>query len=149
MRAAVSYTHLDVYKRQSVTYTCTGPPTSASYVNEAVADSRSELGAAFGSRDTTVVKVPRIDVTKSASPSIVDPGGSTTWTITVTNIGDVALTSVETTDPAVPGCARPSLGALAVGASTTYTCSSSAITSGFTNTVTAPGRSGVWSLIHI
>ena len=123
------------------TYTCTGLPATAAFVNEAVVDSRSDLDGAFGDSDTTVVHVPRIDVTKTASPTIVDPGGSTTWTITVTNIGDEPLTNVATTDPAVAGCARPNLGSLAVGGSTSYTCTSTGIAAGFTNTVVATGNS--------
>jgi uncharacterized repeat protein (TIGR01451 family) len=124
-----------------VTYTCTGNPATAAFTNEAIVDSRSDLDGAFGDSDTTIVHVPRIDVTKTASPTIVAPGGSTTWTITVTNIGDEPLSNVATTDAQVPACARPSLGTLAVGASTTYTCTSTGITSGFTNSVRATGNS--------
>ena len=124
-----------------ITYTCTGLPATAAFTNTATVDSKSDLGGDFSDSDDSIVHVPRIDVEKSASPTIIDPGGSTTWTITVTNIGDEPLANVATTDVAVPACARTNLGTLAVGASTTYTCTSTGITAGFTNSVTATGNS--------
>ncbi|MGL5809564.1 MAG: DUF7507 domain-containing protein, partial [Nocardioides sp.] len=124
-----------------ITYTCTGPPATEAYVNTIAITSKSDLGGDFGDEDTSIVHVPRIDVQKSASPAIVEPGGTTTWTIVVTNIGDEPLTNVATTDPVVPACARANLGSLAVGASTTYTCTSGNITAGFSNTVNASGNS--------
>lgn len=124
------------------TYTCTGPATSTPLVNSATVAGKSALGADLTSTDTTVVHVPLLSVTKSASPTIVAPGGTTTWTITVTNTGDVPLSTVSTTDALAASCSKASLGSLAVGASTTYTCTSTNITAGFTNSVTAQGTSG-------
>ncbi len=126
-----------------LTYTCTGQPATEAFTNTISIDSRTDLGGSFGDDDTSVVHVPRIEVTKAASPTIVDPGGSTTWTIVVTNIGDETLSNVATTDPIVPDCDRPNLGTLNPGASTTYTCTSNNISAGFTNTVNATGVSPI------
>jgi uncharacterized repeat protein (TIGR01451 family) len=70
---------------------------------------------------TTPVEDPSIEITKGPDNQFVDQGQSFTWTITVTNTGNVDLTSVEVDDPLVPACDK-TIGALAKGASTNYTC---------------------------
>jgi uncharacterized repeat protein (TIGR01451 family) len=67
-----------------------------------------------------------------------------TWRIIVTNTGRQRLNNVTVTDAAVPGCARTSstIGALASmlpGASQRWTCTTSSVTAGFTNTAIATG----------
>ena len=67
-----------------------------------------------------------------------------TFTITVTNTGDVTLTNVAVVDVLAPGCARTSaqLGAnatLAAGASFSYECTLANVTADFTNSATATG----------
>jgi uncharacterized repeat protein (TIGR01451 family) len=72
-----------------------------------------------------VAENPRIDIRKQVEgPDLrqVPPGTLVPFEITVTNTGDAGLTNVLVTDPLLPGCNR-TIGSLAVGASTSYTCS--------------------------
>src|SRR5262249_30523900 len=80
---------------------------------------------------------------KGPKTQTVASGGTATFTITVTNTGGVELTNVTVTDPMAPDCNR-SLGTLAVGASTSYTCTLANVTASLTNVaiVTATPPSG-------
>jgi hypothetical protein len=84
------------------------------------------------------VATPAIAVTKSPAMQIVPTGQSAVFTVTVQNIGDVALTNVAVADANTPSCAR-ALANLAVGGSTTFSCSQPAVTSNFVNTIEAGG----------
>src|SRR4029077_15193619 len=66
---------------------------------------------------------PAIAITKDPPTQTVASGGTATWTIVVTNTGDVALTSVNVTDPLAADCVKTFSGSLAPGASeAAYTC---------------------------
>jgi len=87
---------------------------------------------------------PAITIVKSPDVQTIPSGGTATWTITVTNSGDVALTNVRVTDAEAPGCARtqadlPALGSMAPGASASYSCSSANVAADFTNVAVATG----------
>ena len=84
-------------------------------------------------------KAHTIDIVKDPDSQSVASGGTASFTITVTNTGQVALTNVNVTDANAPGCARSNLGTLAVGAPTSYTCTKTNVTSGFVDTATACG----------
>ena len=90
-----------------------------------------------------------IDIRKNAegadSQQVVS-GGTVTWTIFVTNTGDVTLTNVVVTDPLALGCVQ-SIANLAAGAGTSFTCSQSNVTSDFTNVITVTGTSPVGSKV--
>ncbi|HMQ37536.1 MAG TPA: LPXTG cell wall anchor domain-containing protein [Micropruina sp.] len=122
-----------------VTYTCTGPATSAPFTNTAAVRARTPLNADIDRNDTSQVEVAGIDITKASSSTSVPRGGSVTWTMTVRNTGSVPLSGVAVTDVLAPSCARADLGTLAAGASLTYTCSST-VNAGFTNTASVVGR---------
>jgi uncharacterized repeat protein (TIGR01451 family) len=67
-----------------------------------------------------------------------------TWTIVVTNTGNVTLTNVRVTDPVASDCAKtsaqiPALASMAPGASVTYTCSLANVTASLTNVATDIG----------
>jgi uncharacterized repeat protein (TIGR01451 family) len=64
---------------------------------------------------------PAVAIDKSVSPSVVLAGTQVTYTITVTNTGDVPLSDVAVADPLAPSCAA-TVGALGVGAVHQYTC---------------------------
>ena len=83
---------------------------------------------------------PSITIKKSPSSQTVARGGTATFHITVTNTGNVTLTSVSVSDPNSANCNR-ALGTLAAGASTTYTCTRSNVRKKFVNTAEAVGTS--------
>jgi len=68
---------------------------------------------------------PTIDIVKDADPGTITGGIATevTWTIKVTNTGNVTLQDVAVTDALEPGCDLV-IGSLAVGAVSEYTCTS-------------------------
>ncbi|QWF80688.1 DUF7507 domain-containing protein [Amycolatopsis sp. CA-230715] len=86
--------------------------------------------------------VPELQITKTASPSVVHEGEPVTFTITVTNPSGAPASGVRVEDPAYPACAR-TIGSLAGGASTTYTCGATAPADDFTNTAKVTGRSAL------
>ena len=81
---------------------------------------------------------PDIEIAKTPDNQQIVSGGTANFTIYVTNTGDVALDNVTVTDPLAPNCNR-SLGTLAAGASTNYTCSRSGVISSFTNVANVTG----------
>jgi len=91
------------------------------------------------SSEHLVVDRPAIELTKTPATQAVDSGGTANFTITVTNSGTVALTSVTVSDPLSTGCNK-SIGPLAAGKSTSYTCSKSGVTTPFTNVATVAGH---------
>jgi uncharacterized repeat protein (TIGR01451 family) len=100
----------------------------------------------------TTTDVPIIDIGKTPAIQTVVTGDSATFTITVTNTGNVALTDVHVDDALTADCnktiadfqvlnAAQNVGnlSLAVGTHVTYTCTTTALTVGFTNSATATG----------
>ncbi len=122
------------------TYTCTAPAPADDFTNTATATGKDQLGREVKVTDDAVVDVihPAIAIVKDATPAQVREGDTVTWTITVTNTGDVPLTDVAVADDQVAPCAKP-LGTLAPQAKQTYTCTTVAGTAGFTNTAKATG----------
>ncbi len=68
-----------------------------------------------------------VAIDKSPHDKVVRDGDTVTFTIKVTNTGDVDLTNVTVTDPLTPSCAK-AIGALGQGASTSYTCTTTRCT---------------------
>jgi uncharacterized repeat protein (TIGR01451 family) len=87
---------------------------------------------------------PAISISKSPKTQTIPYGATATFTIVVTNTGDVPLSNVFVTDVLSPACAVTSatiaeLAVMAPGASTTYTCFMPNVTAGFTNVATDTG----------
>jgi uncharacterized repeat protein (TIGR01451 family) len=122
-------------------YTCTRANLTADFTNSATATGTPPVGPNATDTDTADVDViaPAINVEKTPDNQQIVSGGTATFTITVTNTGDVALTTVNVTDELAPDCARSNLGTLAPGASTSYTCTRANVTADFTNSATATG----------
>jgi uncharacterized repeat protein (TIGR01451 family) len=117
----------NVCKSFTNTATATGTPPSGPNVT----DSASA---------TVTVENPSIGITKLPASQTVSSGGTATWTIVVTNTGNVPLTNVSVADSIAPNCVKTFTGTLAPGASeASYSCSLANVTQSFTNTATATG----------
>jgi len=131
----------------TVTYTCSLANVTASFTNVAVATGKPLLGPNVSAQDTAAVTAvapathPAITIVKNPKSQTVTVGHAATFTITVTNTGDVALTNVTVTDALSPNCNR-TIGMLAPGASASYTCTRANVTSSFTNVAVASGTAG-------
>jgi uncharacterized repeat protein (TIGR01451 family) len=131
----------------SITYTCTLANVTASFTNIAIATGTPLVGPPVSAQDTAAVTAvvpathPAITIVKNPKSQTVTRGGTATFTITVTNTGDVALTNVAVSDPLSPNCNR-TIGTLAPGASTSYTCTRANVTANFTNVAVASGTAG-------
>ena len=92
----------------------------------------------------TTPAAPAISITKNPKAQAIATGSTATFTIVVTNTGNVTLTNVNVTDALAPNCAQtsasiPALASMAANASVTYTCALANVTAGFTNLATATG----------
>ncbi|MFE0020109.1 hypothetical protein [Amycolatopsis sp. NPDC059021] len=124
----------------SQTYTCTANPskTTKNTVTATGTDRSGQPVTATASATVTVIN-PALTIQKDASPAVVRTGDQITFTITVTNAGDVPLSDVAVADDHTPSCVR-TFGTLAPGASQKYTCTAPAPADDFTNTATATGK---------
>jgi uncharacterized repeat protein (TIGR01451 family) len=131
----------------TITYTCSLANVTTSFTNIAIATGTPPVGPPVSAQDTAGVTAvapathPAITIVKNPKSQTVTRGGTATFTITVTNTGDVALTNVTVSDPLSPNCNR-TIGTLAPGASTSYTCSRANVTANFTNVAVASGTAG-------
>lgn len=92
----------------------------------------------------TPIPHPAIAIVKNPKSQTVPKGDSATFTITVTNTGNVTLTNVHVTDPLAPNCKRTpadirALTSMAPGAAVTYNCTRPNVQADFTNVATATG----------
>ena len=89
------------------------------------------------------VLAPEIDIQKTPDDQTIVVGSDATFTITVTNTGDVDLINVVVTDPLVPAC-DTTVPSLAIGESFSYDCTAENVFEDFTNvaTVTAEDAEG-------
>jgi uncharacterized repeat protein (TIGR01451 family) len=92
----------------------------------------------------TPVPAPAIAIVKNPKSQTVAVGGTATFTITVTNVGNTVLTDVTVVDPLSPNCNRtkadiPALASMAPGATVTYSCTRPNVQSNFDNVATATG----------
>ena len=124
--------------------TCTASGT-------AIAGNYSNTGTVTGSAGSSVVSAsdtstyfgfnPIIDIAKTPDLQSVIDGGTAEFRITVTNLGNVALSGVTVSDPLAPNCDR-SIGSLAVAASVTYSCTLNPVNASITNVANASGSYG-------
>lgn len=121
----------------STSYACTVAGVGADFVNSATLTATPPIGPAITASDTAAVDVvdPGISIGKDPATQTIRTGTDASFTITVTNTGDVDLSNVAVTDPATPACDSP-IGLLPVGGIVTYSCDAVAVSAGFTNTAT-------------
>lgn len=84
-------------------------------------------------------EIPGIEIQKSPDSQVVEEGKTASFSISVTNTGNVALTDVAVVDALAPDCDR-TIGALAIGAEVTYTCVSPVVTASYSNVAIASGK---------
>ncbi|MGN6430970.1 MAG: DUF7507 domain-containing protein [Gaiellaceae bacterium] len=131
----------------TVTYSCTLANVTSSFTNVAIATGTPPLGPPVTAQDTAAVTVvppaahPAITIVKNPKSQTVTSGGTATFTITVTNTGDVALTNVTVSDALSPNCDK-TIGTLNPGQSTSYTCTKANVTASFNNVAVATGHAG-------
>ena len=85
---------------------------------------------------------PHLTIAKSPDEQTIENSAPVTFSITVTNDGDVALDNVEVTDVKAPNCNR-AIGTLAPGAHSSYQCTLSDVRESFTNVASAKGKPAV------
>jgi uncharacterized repeat protein (TIGR01451 family) len=133
-----------------LSYSCTVANVMADFTNVATATGHPEKGPDVTASDSAAVTVgpppppvthPAISIVKDPKSQTVTVGNKATFKITVTNTGDVALTNVTVSDPLSPNCNR-TIGTLAPGASTSYTCTKANVRSSFNNVAVASGTAG-------
>lgn len=129
---------------QSESYTCVLTGVTGKVTNVATALGTPPAGPVVSADDSAVVLTTGVSITKTTATPVVPIGAPATFTITVTNTGEVALTNVAVSDPLLAACDRPNLGPIAAGASAVYTCTDPSVTDGYTNTasVTASASGG-------
>jgi uncharacterized repeat protein (TIGR01451 family) len=81
---------------------------------------------------------PDIEIAKTADPVLLSSGSDVTFTITLTNAGDVTLTDIKVTDPLVEIC-NADFDSLDAGVSTSYTCQDLGVTESYSNTASVEG----------
>jgi len=121
------------------------PTANMSYAAEYLGDANYPArSGACEPLTVTPVPAPAIAIVKNPKSQTVANGGTATFTITVTNAGNVTLTDVTVTDPLSPNCNRtkadiPALASMAPGATVTYTCTRPNVRGNFDNVATATG----------
>ncbi len=123
------------------THTCSLSGVTSDFTNTASVSALDPIGNFTGDTDTAFVDVitPGVTISKTPDTQSVAPNGTANFTITVTNTGDADLSNVTVSDPLSPDCGSV-VGLLAVGASSSYACSLTNVTSGFTNTATVTAQ---------
>lgn len=119
--------------------TCSKTNVTSSFTNEAVvhANVQGYFGTLVSNSTEAVVLVgsiptAAIELTKTPANWTIESGQTANFTVSVTNLGEIALANVVVTDPLVPDC-NFNVASLAVGASENKSCSRSNIASSFTN----------------
>jgi uncharacterized repeat protein (TIGR01451 family) len=123
-------------------YTCTVVGVTVSFTNTAFVTGVDPYGnVASDTNDAEVVLVIHpwhSAIIKDPALQRVTNGNSAAFTITVTNVGDVALTNVSVSDAAAPQCDTV-IGVLPPGGSYSYNCTVPGVTQDFVNTACAIG----------
>ena len=122
-------------------YTCTATITQDT-TNTATVTSKDPQGTAVAPKwasATVDVIAPGLSITKSVDKPVVLSGTDVTWTVTVKNTGDVALTDVIVSDPNAPTCGTTIASLAANTTAPAITCTQN-ITAGTTNVATVTGK---------
>ncbi len=119
--------------KQAQKYDCATTAPQDDVVSTAKATAAAPIGPPVTAEDSDELDVihPAVKITEEAKPGTVRAGDDVTFTITVTNTGDVPLTSVSTD--------KEKIGTLAPGEKRSYPCTRKAPDDDFTDTVEVTG----------
>lgn len=81
----------------------------------------------------------KLTVSKLPATQSIGTGGTAIFNITITNSGTDDLNNIIVSDAESPDCNR-SISTLTVGASSAYTCTKTAVTASFTNSISVSGH---------
>jgi uncharacterized repeat protein (TIGR01451 family) len=122
-------------------YTCTAT-IAQDTTNTATVTSKDPQGTAVAPKSASAsvdVIAPSLSIMKSVDKPVVLAGTQVTWTVTVANTGDVALTGVAVSDPNAPACDRTIASLAANTVAPAITCTQT-IVAGTTNVATVTGK---------
>ncbi len=88
---------------------------------------------------TVTVAAPSLAVSKQPAAQAVINGGTATFTINITNTGNIALTNIAAVDLLAPACSR-SVNDLAPGAATSFVCQQTGVSVDYTNRITVTAK---------
>ncbi len=125
----------------STSYSCTLAGATSDFTNVATVTGTDSVGNTVTASDDAFVNVlvPAINVAKAPETQQTSFGGDAVFAIEVTNTGDVDLFNVVVSDPLTPDC-EMDIGDLAVGDTTSYTCTATGLEADFTNIAIATGE---------
>jgi uncharacterized repeat protein (TIGR01451 family) len=107
-------------------------------------DNNNDVAGACGDDNESATAFnPSISITKNPKSQAIDAGGTANFTITVTNTGDIALSSVTVTDAQAPNCAKTRPDPLDPGQTWSYDCALAGVSASFTNRATVTGHPAV------
>lgn len=128
-----------------------GASMTCTAIGTAIAGNYANTGTVYGSWNGTTESAtdassyfgadPKIDIQKTPKSQTIVEGQKATFSITVTNTGNVALTGVVVSDPLASDCDK-TIGALALGGQESYSCLSAVINSNLTNVASVVGLYG-------
>ncbi len=131
----------DLAVGETETYRCTFEGATEDFVNVATVVGEDILGNQVTDEDDANVNViaPDIEIIKSPDDQVLVFGGEATFTIDVTNTGDLDLFNVTVVDPLAPDCDAV-IGDLPIGATVSYPCTVPDVLADFTNVATVTGE---------
>lgn len=129
-------------------YTCSVLAGDEDIVNTATVSASHQAGGTVIASAQAGVDVihPTIEIAKIPDTQMVRSNSTVTFTIAITNTGDVTLTDVSVSDPLVGNCDR-GYAELAATDSRSYTCALNDVTDDFTNAATVSGVSPLGDVV--
>ncbi|MEM7030932.1 MAG: LamG-like jellyroll fold domain-containing protein, partial [Chloroflexota bacterium] len=133
----------DIDAGESWGHRCFITNATTTLTNTVMVTATPQAGPELIGSDSATVEVfnPGLSVTKLPDIQYVEDSGTATFTITISNTGDITITSISAVDAVAPNCDQSGL-TLAPMSYTTYVCSVN-VTGDLTNTITVNGTPDV------